>query len=319
MSSIQEVIRQNKPNITASTLRSYSSMINSLQKKLKIDKALLPDVIEAHEKDIKEMLKDKLPKYRKTVLSALVSVLAGKPNSKTLKSFREQLMSDSQVYENEVKEQKLAKGQEDSYINWKDILEVKDKIKGIVEPIIKSKNPDKKEKKLLQQWALLNLYTNQEPRRALEISTLKLKPEDKMKDNYIDGKGNAIYNTFKTSKYLGQQKIPLHKDTLKAIKEWIKLRGVDSEYVFLDSDNKPLNSTKLGNLLKDIFDPLNVSVNILRHSWVKHTLGDIDLEKIQDIATNLGQVRYTQTMEYVKKDTDELEEKNKKKILRNSK
>jgi integrase len=316
MSTVSEVIRQNKPNISPSTLRSYASMVNSLQKKLAIDKPLLPDVIEEHVEKIKESLKNKLPKYRKTVLSALVSVLLAKPDSKVLKSFREQLLSDSQVYENEVKEQKLSDSQEDGYINWDTILEVRTKIDEIVKPLLKQKEPlDKKAKKIVQQWALLNLYTNQEPRRALEIATLKRKAgSDKKKDNYLDSKGNAVYNTFKTQKYLGSQTIPLHKDTLYAIKQWLRVRGSDSEYIFLDSDGKPLNSTKLGNLIKDIFDPINLTINVLRHSWVKHTLGDINLEKIQDIAHRLGQVRPMQTLEYIKKDTEDIESKNSKKI-----
>ena len=316
MSTVSEVIRKNKPNISPSTLRSYSSMVNSLQKKLAIDKPLIADVIEEHEQKIKDNLKNKLPKYRKTVLSALVSVLLGKPESKTLKTFREQLLSDSQIYENEVKEQKLSNSQEDGYINWDTIIEVKNRLDDLARPLIKQKEPlDKKEKKIVQQWALLNLYTNQEPRRALEIATLKRKAgTDKKKDNYLDSKGNAVYNTFKTQKYLGSQSIPLHKDTLFAIKQWLKVRGSDSEYIFLDSDGKPLNSTKLGNLIKDTFDPVNVTINILRHSWVKHTLGDINIEKIQNIANNLGQVRPMQTIEYIKKDTEDIENRNAKKI-----
>lgn len=315
MTTIGEVIRTNKPRITPSTLRSYVSMLNGLQKKVNIDEILLPDVIEKYETKIKDYLKDTPPRYRKTILSALVSVLLGKQDSETLKSFRKQLLTDSQVYENEVKEQKLTDNQKEGYISWDTILEVKNKMKDVIEPLLKGKKAlPAKYRKMVQQWALLNLYTNQEPRRAMEIATLKINPDDKTKDNYIDKKGNFIFNSFKTAKYLGQQKVAIHKDTLKAIKDWIRVRGVDSDYVFLDSEDKPLNSTKLGNLIKDIFDPLNITINILRHSFVKHMLGDINLESIQEMAHKLGQVRPIQTLEYVKRNTEEIEKVNENKL-----
>ena len=291
-------------------------MINSLQKKLSLDKPLLPEVIEDNAAKIKEYLSDKQPKYRKTTLSALVSVLVGKPDSKVLKSFREQLLSDSSVYENEVKQQKLTNSQEDGYIDWKTVLEVKNKLGDIVKPLIRKKNLDKNDKRLIQQYALVSLYTNAEPRRALEIATLKHKAADKEKDNYID-KTNFVFNQYKTAKYLGKQVIPIPKETQKAIKDWLRVRGVESEFVFLDSDGKPLTSAKLGNQLRDIFDPINVSVNILRHSYIKHMLGNIDLEKIQEMANNLGQQNVIQTLQYIKKDTEKVETKNKNKLVKN--
>jgi site-specific recombinase XerC len=316
MSTVSEVIRENKPNITSSSLRSYVSMLNSLQKKLHLDKSLLPDVIEEYADQIKKELSDRPPKYRKTILSALVSVLIYKPNSKVLKSFREQLLSDSSVYENEVKQQKLTNSQEDGYIDWKTILEVKQNLADIIKPLIRKKNLDKNEKRLIQQYALVSLYTNMEPRRALEIATLKVKPTDKEKDNYID-KNNFVFNAYKTAKYLGKQTIAMPKETQKAIKDWLRIRGVDSEFVFLDSDMKPLTSAKLGNQLRDIFDPINVSVNILRHSYIKHMLGNIDLEKIQEMANGLGQQNIMQTLQYIKKDTEKIETKNKNKLVKN--
>ena len=310
MSSVSEVIRENKPNITSSSLRSYVSMINSLQKKLGLDKPLLPSVIEENAAKIKEYLGDKEPKYRKTTLSALVAVLVSKPDSKTLKSFREQLLSDSSVYENEVKQQKLTNAQEDGYIDWNTILDVKKKLEDIIKPILRKKAYDKKAKQLIQQYALLSLYTNAEPRRALEIATLKVKPTDKEKDNYME-KNNFVFNQYKTAKYLGKQTIPIPKETQKAIKDWLRVRDIESEYVFLDSEGKPLTSAKLGNQLRDIFDPINVSVNILRHSYIKHMLGNINLEKIQEMANNLGQQNVIQTLQYIKRDTEKVENKNK--------
>lgn len=320
MSTVSEVIRENKPNITPSSLRSYVSMLNGLKKKAGIEDSLIPSVIEKNETKIKDYLKDTQPKYRKTVLSALVAVLIGKPDSKVLKSFREQLLADSEVYEKEQKEQKLDGRLEDAYVGWDTILEVKRNLGDIVAPLLKQRKPlNARDKRLVQQWAIINLYTNQEPRRAQEIATLKWKNYNE-NDNYIDKKYNAVYNQYKTAKYLGKQTIPLHKDTAKAIKDWLRVRDNESEYVFLDSAGNPvMNSTKLGNILKDVFDPISVTVNTLRHSYIKHQLGDVDLKKLDHMAKNLGQERFTQTLSYIKKDTEEVENKNAKKILRKGK
>ena len=127
-------------------------------------------------------------------------------------------------------------------------------------------------------------------------------------------KNNFVFNQYKTAKYLGKQTIPIPKETQKAIKDWLRVRDIESEYVFLDSEGKPLTSAKLGNQLRDIFDPINVSVNILRHSYIKHMLGNINLEKIQEMANNLGQQNVIQTLQYIKRDTEKVENKNKNKL-----
>ena len=98
--NIENQIKEKRPNLSASSLKTYVSILFNLHKKLNPDN----DDINFFDKDeeILEHLKDKPPSSRKTVLSALF-VLTGKAE------YNKVMLEDCRHTNNQYREQKKAR------------------------------------------------------------------------------------------------------------------------------------------------------------------------------------------------------------------
>jgi hypothetical protein len=67
--SITEQLRKNRPNLTDSSLKTYSSVLRNVQKQMENEDGL--SFFSDKDKEIIEFLKDKTPQTKKTTLSAL--------------------------------------------------------------------------------------------------------------------------------------------------------------------------------------------------------------------------------------------------------
>jgi hypothetical protein len=66
--SITEALKFNRPNLSASSLKTYSSVLRNLQKDMKGEGI---EWFSNNDKDILEYLKEKTPQTKKTTLSGL--------------------------------------------------------------------------------------------------------------------------------------------------------------------------------------------------------------------------------------------------------
>ena len=108
------------------------------------------------------------------------------------------------------------------------------------------------------------------PRRSLDYCNFKIKNIDKDTDNYLD-KNELAFNSYKTAKYYGLQKVEINKELKTILTKWIKCNPTD--YLLFDINNNKLNSVKLNQRLNKIFGKPS-SVNALRHSYLTSKYGD---------------------------------------------
>jgi hypothetical protein len=99
--SITEQLRKNRPNLTDSSLKTYSSVLRNVQKQMENEDGL--SFFSDKDKEIIEFLKDKTPQTKKTTLSALF-VLTKK---KTYQELMIKIMKE--VNENNKNQKKNAK------------------------------------------------------------------------------------------------------------------------------------------------------------------------------------------------------------------
>lgn len=124
----------------------------------------------------------------------------------------------------------------------------------------------------IQNYILLLLMSGHgglPPRRSLDYVAFKVDDISKQ-DNYMEGKF-FVFNTFKTAKSAGQQRIPVPLRTRNIINKW-KARNPTS-YLFFDTRQKPMTSVKMTQKLNKIFGK-NVSVNALRSSYLSDKFQD---------------------------------------------
>jgi integrase len=251
-----------------------------------------------NEKRILELLKDKTPQSRKTVLAAIV-VLNGQDHQQDIIS--KQMKDDVEETKKDINTQTKSKTQSE---NW----ESYDAIKGIQQTyetkaldILSAKGKlNETQNELINRFMMLSLSTGvyMPPRRS-EMVLIKIKDIDESKDNYIDmAKSEFVYNQYKTVKKYGQQRVgfpPAFKAILK--KYLAKVKG---QTYLLEHNGQPYLATELTREMHKIFGK-KISTSMLRHIYLSDIYKDVPaLAEMQERATAMGH-SISESLQYVKR------------------
>ena len=254
--SITEALQKNRPNLSASSLKTYSSVLRNLQKDMKGEGI---EWFSNNDKDILEYLKEKTPQTKKTTLSGLF-ILTKK------QSYRDVMMTVMKSVNDKNKEQQMNSKQEE---NWMSVKEIQD----IYEPLLV------KAKSMLSKKSILNESTMMEfllvsflggvvkdlpPRRSQDYTELKTRNYDTKKDNYYKA-SKFYFNVYKTAKTYGLQILDVPKELDILLKKWIKINTND--YMLYSTNGKKLSSPQVTRILNKVFDK-NVSSSMLRHIYL---------------------------------------------------
>jgi hypothetical protein len=107
--SIEEILRKNRPNITESSIKTYSTSLKGVYKKA------FPEEGEVNIEKFNNVetfllvLKNTPPSRRKSILAALV-VLTNNDQ------YRQLMRSDSEIYEREINENKKSEKQQKNWV-----------------------------------------------------------------------------------------------------------------------------------------------------------------------------------------------------------
>jgi len=289
---LQDIYKKLRSNLSASSVRTYSSLVRNLSEKLGFEINDHKD-IEKHISKIVEHLRSLNDKQRKTLCSALVVLCdtdKGKP-SEACQTLRDMMMKSIKKSEEDDDKLLMTTKEKQNWISYNDLMKRYNEIENIIKPLLKLEKLNKHQFNQMQTYVILSfLYgSGLPPRRSQDLTELKTKDYDTEKDNYIDlKKGIVHYNIFKTAKnYKGGQTIPLPTKMKKILKDW--LRYNDNEYLFVDSRKNKLNQTKLTMLLNNFFDK-KVSTNMIRHSYLTHVYENIpkDLPEMMAHSQNMS-------------------------------
>lgn len=286
--SIIEELKKNRPNLSTSSLKTYSSVLRNLQKNMNGNGI---EWFSNNDKDILEYLKDKTQQTKKTNLSALF-VLSKK------QSYKDVMMQVMKSVNESNKEQKMNQKQKD---NWISVAEIKDKY----EPLLVKIKSMLSSKSILNESTMMEFLLvsflggidNLAPRRSMDYTELKIRNYDTKKDNYYKS-GKFYFNVYKTSPTYGLQIINVPKELNSILKKWIKINTND--YMLYSTNGNKLTSPQITRILNKVFEK-NVSTSMLRHIYLTDTYKNIPaLKKMGDLASNMGHSIST-AMEYIKK------------------
>ena len=291
MPSLEEIIIEKRPNLSASSVKTYKSILSSLHR------AVYPEAKEIkvadfeNSKDIIKHLQDTPFSKRKTILAALV-VLTGDTDYNKL------MMSDQKEYVAEQLEQKKD-GKFADMLPYTEVEAVLKKYAQEAKPLIKKAAPSMADLQKIQNFIILALTTGiyHEPRRSSDW-IMKTRDYDAEKDNYIDLKRKVfVFNHFKTVKKMGAQTIAIDPSLLKILKKWIDING--SDYLLFNNRGNALQASELAHRLNGIFGK-NISTSMLRHIFLTHKFGNINLKDLTETAEAMGQTNIATTIGYVK-------------------
>lgn len=291
-------IRENRPNITDSSVKTYVSILSNLYYRVHERDQPIDMSFFRNEKRILELLKDKTPQSRKTVLAAIV-VLNGQDHQQDIIS--KQMKDDVEETKKDINTQTKSKTQSE---NW----ESYDAIKGLQQTyetkaldILSAKGKlNETQNELINRFMMLSLSTGvyMPPRRS-EMVLIKIKDIDESKDNYIDmAKSEFVYNQYKTVKKYGQQRVgfpPAFKAILK--KYLAKVKG---QTYLLEHNGQPYLATELTREMHKIFGK-KISTSMLRHIYLSDIYKDVPaLAEMQERAREMAH-SVSEALQYVKR------------------
>jgi integrase len=306
MKTIEETLKENRPTLSPSSLRTYSSTLKNLY--LKVFTEDDPDEIDVKKfkqyKKILDYLKDVEGNKRKSILSALV-VLCGE---KDCSEYREVMLNDAKEYNDKQKENKMTETQKENWITQDEITDIFNKHKDEATKLFKLTNPTMNQLQTIQNFIIICLMSGMfiPPRRSTDWTEFKIKNINKDEDNYIDKK-YFVFNKYKTSKFYKQQKIEIPNELNKILKKWISINPTD--YLLFDSNKNQLTPVKLTQRNNKIYDG-KISTNMLRHSFIteKYSNKSIPtLKEINEVADDMGH-SFTQHLEYIKTNNEKKDE-----------
>jgi integrase len=292
---IRDTIKENRPKLSESSIKTYISTLYNLHKNLNSshssNKSSVTLAFFNDEKPILDYLDDKPPQSRKSILSALY-ILTNNPK------YREQMIVDCKVVNDEYKNQKKDTKERD---NWISIDEIKSKYDELFKKVkaIFSKSMIADYSTIMDYFllAFLGGVSGLAPRRSLDYALLKINNYDKTKDNYYKA-GKLYFNKYKT-KY-GLQILEVPSELNGIIKKWLKINKGD--YMLFSTNKNPLSSSQISRMLNKIFDGKKISVDMLRHIYLTDLYKNVpsirDMEKTaQDMSHSVETA-----MTYIKRD-----------------
>lgn len=264
--NLEDALMTKRPTLGQNSVKTYTSVLKSLHKKVFGVNAPLEMKNFEKQMEILRSLEDKSPTSRKTTLSALVVLT----NNDT---YRQEMLKDIKEHQKKMDSQQMSEKQLENSVSQEDISK---KLQQLKKPAMAALNGAKDISKQgyqdIQNYILLLLMSGHgglPPRRSLDYVAFKVDDISKQ-DNYMEGKF-FVFNTFKTAKSAGQQRIPVPLRTRNIINKW-KARNPTS-YLFFDTRQKPMTSVKMTQKLNKIFGK-NVSVNALRSSYLSDKFQD---------------------------------------------
>jgi len=265
---IKNYIKNKRPNITISSLKTYESIIRNLYNNMDFDNTNGYDLNKFETESIKVLkhLKDMVPNKRKTILSALVVITNNK-------DYRDLMLDDIKEYNKEQSKQTKSKTQNENWIDKEELEDISTSLKKNANLIYKKELKSNCDLQDIQNYIILSLYNGEyiPPRRSKDYVNFKIKNIDKSVDNYMN-KNEFIFNSYKTAKTYGQQKVQIPKELKAMITKWIKINPTD--YLLFDSSLNQLSNVKLNQRLNKIFDK-KASVNQLRHTYLTEKYGSM--------------------------------------------
>lgn len=299
----KDYLRKKRDTLSNSSINTYSSILRSLYKKVYGEGLIDPKKFEDSKKII-AFLKDVPPNKRKTILSALV-IITDK------KEYRELMMNDIEEYKKTISKQEKSEAQEENWVSKEEIEAKYKELEKIALPLMKKDSLTNAELQKVQNFVILALLggIHVVPRRSKDYVDFKIRNIDKSKDNYMseDGK-NLVFNSYKTAKAYGEQKLKLPTKLRNILKRWIQLNPHD--YLLIDSSGNPLGgegrsangSVKLNQRMEKIFGK-KAGVNIMRHSTLSEKYQDL-ISKKSNLSKDLANMGSSGEMAdtYIKKD-----------------
>ena len=274
---IISILKQKRPNLHDKSVKTYASLLKNIMKNMNYEHV---EDLDKEPKKVIEFLKHKYESINglKTRLSALYVITENK-------AYHTDMMTNIEKYNTETNKQEKNQKQKDNWMTSEDIQTIYDNLETKTKPLFKKKDLSTKELLQIQDFVILSLFTLIPPRRIMDYIEMKINNISTNKNNFIKG-NSLVFNTYKTSKQKGQQKINIPKELKSILTKYIKLIADKSDYLLFNNKFQQLSTPNMTLKLNKIFGK-KVSVNMLRHIYLSEKHAE-NLKEMENDFESMG-------------------------------
>jgi len=290
MEDIIEIVKKNRPHLSASSLKTYKSILKNIYDKCFEDKEYSMENFNKHEQVLNH-LSDMPYNKRKTVLASL-SVLTGG------KAYTAQMLKDIEQFNSTEMKQEKTPQQMENMIEPEEVEKIFDNLEQHAKIILKKDKLSPSDLNEVMKWVMVALTGGifQAPRRSIDFGNMKWRNYSE-NDNYVDVKnGKFVFQNYKTAKQYEKQENEISKPLKLILNKWFKVN--DSDYVLFDTKKQPLTSPQMTHRLNEIFGR-KISTSMLRHIYATKKFGAVNLGELAETAKEMGNSPM-QLLKYVK-------------------
>lgn len=284
---LASLIKTNRPKISDSSVKTYTSLLHTLYKKLDGEDGI--DFFKSGKNKILEHIDNiQSNQSKKTLLSALYILTDEEAYHKNMIKYANEVNNH---YKNQKHDPERLKNLpsldelKEQYNIYKNNLKKSPSIENFVDYFIVA----------VSSTALMP------PRRALDWTEMKLRNVDKKTDNYIDGK-YFVFNKFKTAKFKDdeEKRVLIPDELKKMINKFMKVS--DNDYlIYNHKTGKKLNSSQFTKVLNGIYGK-KVGVDVIRSVYLSDLYKGLPkLQELEQIADDMGHSIHSAMNFYVKK------------------
>jgi hypothetical protein len=304
MEQIRKTIKDHKPTIGDSTLRTYVSMLNSFYYKHHKKEEAMKLAWFSDQSKIIDLLKDSNINSRKTMLAALIAL------EKNNELYKKAMMKDIDSKKAETETQTKSETQQENWMDYGDIIKKVDAELAKCMPLLESKagELDTAEMSKLTLLVVLCLTTGKyiPPRRNMDYNVMKYKNYNEKEDNYVIINHhkqiyNLVFNKYKTDKTYHKQEIEIPVPLRAILMDFIRHKD-DSEgdYLLTKRNGSNFQNNDIGKLLETFFKK-KIGTSMLRHIYLSNLYKDVPaLEQMNKTAAEMGHST-NMALQYVKK------------------
>ena len=277
---LANLIREKRPSVTASTIKTYVSLLNSLNKKVNGGKDNFLEFIETNAKEIVEYIDENMESLqsRKTLLSALYVVCG-------VELYKDAMIRHAHSVNEFYKSKKVLPQREGLDVS----LEY---LRGKYDEYLARLKKNSSVENYVNYFVTAFTSTKILKPRRNEWIYLKLKNVNKDEDNYIDSKGFFIFNKFKTAKFhekgSDEKRVQCPPELLKIIKKFSKIS--DNDYLLYHERNgEQWTSSYFTKKLQSIYGD-GITTDVIRSLYISELYKDVPelLEKLNKTASAMG-------------------------------
>ena len=293
MSPIIEQLKNNRPNLTSSSLKSYESTLRTLFKNLDGEGNPVEFFINEQPKVIK-FLDTYTPLKRKLRLASLVSLTSHQPQ--VADKYAKQMIADIKTTDAELEEQKKTPAQRENWISQEEVKKIHDNLRDATAYLFKKNQLTDREKMTFQDYLILSLYVLNPPRRIQDYTYMVLGQPEGPEENFISKK-QFHFVKYKTAKKYGEQIVGINPKLSYIIQKWKKLNP-SQKWLLVNEKGEQLTTPSLTMKLNKIFGGKKISVNMLRHIFISdEVLNNAPaLKSLQKTAEQMGHSTDTQQL-----------------------